>query len=88
MSTFAARMREAQLVKLDARNRGQSQGNHRGTVKARDDAVKFRDFDALEEAIFLIVDTAIAGPYHGLAAELEAYVREVNDATCKEEIPF
>jgi hypothetical protein len=35
MSTFAARMLEAKHNKMTARNRGQSIGDHRGTLKPR-----------------------------------------------------
>lgn len=72
MSTFAARMLEAQRTKQDARNRGQSCGDYRG-LAPRTAAVAYRDMVATINAELDLLD-AFRSDLHWIVAEL-------NDAT-------
>jgi len=85
--SFAARMREAKLVKMDARNRGQAQGSYRGTVRVRTAADLDRGMDALELDIAALVQATFADPIHAFGADLDAAVLDLNDDTATE-IPF
>jgi hypothetical protein len=83
MSAFAARMLEAKRAKAAARNRGQSIGDHRGTVKAREP-----DFvDNELELQFARIAHSLACIQRDFASDLHWIVLEMNDATIGE-IPF
>lgn len=84
---FAARMREAKLTKLDARNRGAAVGSYRGTVRVRDAASLYGDLEGLELDIAVLVHATFADPLRAFGADLDAAVLELNDATATE-IPF
>ncbi len=79
MSTFAARMNEAKRIKRDARNRGESRGNFRETVKPKPQPM----LDELERDIAELVQ-AIRDPFERFASELHWIVLEMNDPTIME----
>jgi hypothetical protein len=84
MSTFAARMLEAKQTKLDARNRGQSIGDHRGTLKPR--PLETNPEWWLELA-FAEIARDMAFRQREQAAEL-AWIIAFNNDTTYGEIPF
>lgn len=81
MATFAARMLAAKQSKLDRRNRGESIGNHRGTLNVRP---LYQPEDWLDLEICRIVQS-IADVQRGLAADLDWAVCEINGV---DDVPF
>jgi len=88
MQAFAARMREARVNKQERRNRGATCGNHRGGLRPRTTADVYRGYDAMELGIAALVQSTMRDPLHGFSEDLDAIVRELNDPTIDEEIPF
>jgi hypothetical protein len=74
--TFAGRMLEARRLKLEARNRGLSGGDFRGTVAPR----RPDDLDAIELAVARVVSAAFDWQ-EAFANDLSWIVRELNDDT-------
>ena len=78
MSTFANRMLEAKRIKQEARNRGESSGDFRGTVQPRrpdDPPVDWLEFQLMR---------IVLGVAHDLAEEkarLDWYLLENQDPT-------
>jgi hypothetical protein len=83
MSAFATRMLEAKRAKATARNRGQSIGDHRGTMKPRE--LEFVDNEL--ELQFARIAHSLACIHRDFASDLHWIVLEMNDATIGE-IPF
>jgi hypothetical protein len=85
--SFAARMREAKLAKLAARNRGEGSGSFRGTVRVRTAESLYGDLDGLELDIAALVRATFQDPIQAFGADLAAAVLDLNDDTAAE-IPF
>lgn len=78
MSTFANRMLEAKRIKQDARNRGESSGDFRGTVKPR--PLPEPPADWLEMA-FARIALGLAHDRAEEKAQLDWYMLENSDPT-------
>jgi len=92
MSTFAARMHEAHLAKVDARRRGESIGDYRGTVAPRTGKAWYGEYASqagLDQAKAVM---SWCDAMAGFAADLDWIVLELNDPTLNDptylEIPF